>query len=499
MPRLKLAPDARPGQPPWLPFAERRWSPLYVGRQQYRKLVVLLDDDVLNDAAVATWGKEYLLAGLLTLDVIDCSRYADADPPDAAIRRQDDFMGEYVPGWAALSPDDGSGYRSARTATEYQITDHAVFGNAPDVAEHDTKTAAYGDRDPADAAAQRRADALAAMVANSIGADLFITNRPYLYAISWNLAKGVTIVGVDDAPPLAAIGLYLRAQDQYVTSRQPGANGSHTMNRGLFFWVGARDLLPSAMAMVRSMCPAFNRWRRGQPPLSRTVGLATGRAGIADTRRGTRWSQQAAKQRHRRQSVVVVGCHPAPTDGGGRCDGTGRACGAPPHKRCPHRRMAAAGVDRRRDDRRSDAWCALPTGHGRTARSHHPSAPTKLDHGEAMQALGVGQGRRRDRTLVSLPATADPDLRAAFTALGGLADWGVEELIPGQLHFDPGVLLEQLLPRVLGLLNCVVDETPVETLAHVSLPPSDSLPPTGVHSGPFVELNRQSVRWQLGL
>lgn len=119
-------------------------------------------------------------------------------------------------------------------------------------------------------------------------------------------------------------------------------------------------------------------------------------------------------------------------------------------------------------------------------------------HGEALQAMGVGRPRRRERTLVGLPASDEPDLRAAITALGGLADWGVEELIPGRLHFDPGTLLEQLLPRVLSMMNKVMDETPVERLAHVSLQPSDSLPPTGPHSGPFVEQNRQSIRWQLG-
>ena len=59
-------------------------------------------------------------------------------------------------------------------------------------------------------------------------------------------------------------------------------------------------------------------------------------------------------------------------------------------------------------------------------------------HGEALQALAVGQGRCRDRTLVSLPASEEPVLRAAFTALGGLPDWGVENLIPGRLHLTLG-------------------------------------------------------------
>ena len=88
---------------------------------------------------------------------------------------------------------------------------------------------------------------------------------------------------------------------------------------------------------------------------------------------------------------------------------------------------------------------------------------------------------------------------AAFAALGGDEAWGVEELIAGRMHADPGILLEQLLPRVLDMLNKIMDETPVEQLSGVSLEPEDSEPPVEGHSEPFHELNRQSIRWQLGL
>jgi hypothetical protein len=120
-------------------------------------------------------------------------------------------------------------------------------------------------------------------------------------------------------------------------------------------------------------------------------------------------------------------------------------------------------------------------------------------HGEALQPLGVGRGRQRDRTLVSLPSSQQADLLAAIAAFGGNTDWGIEQLVPGRIHADPGILLEQLLPRVLRMLNEIMDATPVEQLTHVSLQTSDSQPPTGPQSGPFVELNRQSIRWQLGL
>jgi hypothetical protein len=120
-------------------------------------------------------------------------------------------------------------------------------------------------------------------------------------------------------------------------------------------------------------------------------------------------------------------------------------------------------------------------------------------HGQGLTALGVGQGRQRDRTLVGMPTSQRTELLASFNALGGAGAWGVEQLVPGHFHADPGILVEQLLPRVLDMLNEIMNATPVESLAHVNLQPSDLVPPVGPHSGPFVDVNRQSIRWQLSL
>ncbi len=496
MPRLKAARHSRAMHPAWPPFEERQATPLYLGRQQYRKLVVLLDADVLPTPALSTWGKEFLLAGLLTLDVIECVRYADEGPPADVSRQQHQDMGEAVPGWAILSPDDGSGHRSVRTGDERQVSDHAVFGNAPDVAAMDTSKDAYSDRTPEDAATQRRADALAAMVAHAIGADLFITRRPYLHAVSWDVADGVTFADVDAA--LAILGLYLRAQEQYVTSRSLEGRGSHVMNRGLFFWVGARELVPSAW-----------RW------FAACVQHSTGSGDDSLLFLGQSVLQRIQRALQVRDEVHIGLNKPQNNDTAdeslssldvvllllmGAIDATARVAHAVLGLTSP---LFHAGWQR-------NAWVSEINPMAPTLGALFQTGTNELHtltilrllrnsiHGAAMQPLGVGGPRHRERTLVSLPASNEPELRSAFTALGGVADWGVEELIPGRLHFDPGVLLEQLLPRVIAMLNRIMDEMPVERLSHVSLQPSDAHPPTGPQAGAFVELNRQSVRWQLG-
>ena len=67
--------------------------------------------------------------------------------------------------------------------------------------------------------------------------------------------------------------------------------------------------------------------------------------------------------------------------------------------------------------------------------------------------------RRRQRTLVGLPVRDAATVTEAIEALGGAEKWGVESLIPGRIHFDPGLFVEELFPQVLVILNTIMDNT----------------------------------------
>jgi hypothetical protein len=60
-------------------------------------------------------------------------------------------------------------------------------------------------------------------------------------------------LSVDEALPL--VGLYLRLQGRYIVSAQPSGKWPMSYNRGLFYWVAARDLMPSGWRW-RSHCCA---------------------------------------------------------------------------------------------------------------------------------------------------------------------------------------------------------------------------------------------------
>ena len=97
-------------------------------------------------------------------------------------------------------------------------------------------------------------------------------------------------------------------------------------------------------------------------------------------------------------------------------------------------------------------------------------------HGEALEPIGVAsRGVRRDRTLMKLPRNDQNNLRTAFAALGGEKAWGVELSAGQETYVDPYLLLENLLPRVIRLMNLIMDETPVEPRRRE--PPDHRQPP----------------------
>jgi hypothetical protein len=504
IPRLKMAQHSRPGSGSWPSVDERQAKPLFLGRQPFRKVVVLVDSAVLEPRGESAWSKEWLLAGLLTVETVECLRYADDGPPAGAKRHSDDIFGDWVIGWAVLGPEEQGGlmgHRSVQWSTDDKsVSDSAIIGDAPHAAAADDRTGAYSELDADVASARRRKDALAAKVAETVEADIFITERPYLYEATWAIADGVTYCDLDDA--LRVIGLYLRSQGSFITSRDPAGRGTHTMNRGLYYWVGTRELLPSAW---RWFSACFQHSRSGGD--ERLVFL------------GQSVLQRVQRALQVRDELHIALNKPQNNDTAdealssldivllllmGAVDATARVVHS-----VLEISSSAYGAGWQKSRWLADVSAKVPSIGGlfaaSTSETHTLTILRLLRnsiHGEALPSLAVGQSGRRDRTLVGLPASEQTELLAAFTALGGEAAWGVEQHIPGRMHADPGILLEQLLPRVLRMLNEIMDATPVERLSGVSLQPSDievPVAPAGSYSDPFNEINRQSIRWQLGL
>jgi hypothetical protein len=125
-------------------------------------------------------------------------------------------------------------------------------------------------------------------------------------------------------------------------------------------------------------------------------------------------------------------------------------------------------------------------------------------HGQMIRSIALHQPGRMLETAIVLPADGSDEaaILSAMDALGGRGSWGASAG-PYRWLVDPGAFIEQLLPRIVTMLNEVMDATPVQRLSQVRLTQADCQPPApdpaagGMDT--FGERSRLSIRWQLGL
>jgi len=496
--RLNLA---RRSQAEWpdFPTAQRRYSgALFEQRPALRKLNVLTDADVLTAPEDVGLRPEALLTGLLSHPYIRLLRYRDDGPPPGTPRRN---CGPPVAqlsaadGWAELRPADRGEFR--------ELTCAWVGGDGPvltsiwaggyDYARQDVRTSVYRDLDPAAAASRRERDVVATAVAAAAGADLFITGRPYLLAGRSSGGQGPTICTVGEA--LALVGLYLRAQREFIVWRGPGAA---LYLSGFYFWVGAWELLPEAWRWS-SACGQHSRAANDDTLSSLCLAL-------------TRRLQRALEARDRLHRSLFALQTPE----------TGRAV-LGELDTILILLMAAVDVTSRIanqvlgiNSRNVDTGWQKSGWRQRVAREHgalgalfEPGAPLEriltilkelrnTVHGQVLQSMLIHAGPQQG-TAIRLPVDTEEKVLMAMDSGGGRVVWGVRTAA-GRTVVDPGAFVEHLLPAVLELLNSVMQVTPVERLEHVQLTTAQCQPPPDEPgtASIFSERNRLSIRWQLG-
>ena len=247
IPQLSRSNPPTRRRPEWPEESARRprgSGALFEERPALRKLVVLIDAELLPEPSAA-FSPELVLSGLLTHPYIKLLRYRDEGPPPWIPRKPygpPPSVQTVAEGWAELLPREGGDGRTLIYTDASGPTYAGVQSHRAEYARRDLKAAVYQDLDPAEAAARRERDGMAAAVAEAVHADLFITERPYLFGTRTAVALGVTICRPPEA--LALVGLYLRAQKEFIALRDQ--DGATFRLNGFYYWVGTREVLPAA-------------------------------------------------------------------------------------------------------------------------------------------------------------------------------------------------------------------------------------------------------------
>lgn len=480
---------------PDLGAIDSRGARLFDARPAYRRLTVVADAELVDAVDSDPWSPKYLLNGLLTHNFVTLYRYADDGPPRNVPWHVFPNGAKHPLGWVLADVQMAHQVRNIQyTNSPHSFTYTGITGNRVEAAERDVSSTAYRSLPSDEARRRREADAIAVLAAECVQADLFITERPYLFENSVSKQHGVTVCSLADA--LALVGLYLRAQSQYVLIQSPSGTFPLVGSKLGYFWVGARELLPEVW-----------RWGAafGQIKNDELQGLAL--SAIERIRRALikRDELNISLQSYRGNNAVsevitaldelLVGCM-------GAIDVTARVA----HDVLGvSGRSSNAGWQRSgwlRDVARANQSVAAlvqPGGH----QAHVLKILTAMRntvHAEVLQGAMHQSGDGSQEPLVRLPPGEAQDIVTAMDATGGPAHWGVKQEIQYASYVDPQRFVEAALPAVIALLNLIMKTVPVEAMPGVHLAPQDCLPPAGDSwQNSFAEQKRQSIRWQLGL
>ena len=421
----------------------------------------------------------------------------DEGPPPDADWRSSAPGTAYVPGWITLgepNPETGDVPLVQATSDTRRISRRALIGNAPEIAESDPNSTAYSERGETEAAAQRVRDVRALEAAQEVEADLFITERPYLHTFEWRFARHVVIATPSQALPL--VSLYLRRQGVFLTDRSPDGSFTSEINRGLFYWIGARDLLPAGWRWFSACIQAAGE-QDDLVYLGQSLFQRVQRA--LQDRDAALWALNQPQNNDTADDAL------------GSLDNVllGLMAAVDVTARIAHRVLEleageyTAGWQRKgwlKSVKKEAPDLATVVAKGSSGANILEVLRLLRNsiHGAALQPLAVStRPSQRDATLVGLPPADAQNLVGAMDALGGRSAFGLRTLLPDRVHADPGTLLDAIFVRTVALLDQLVRMTPVERLAGRTPLSGDPTPPPD--DAIFGDQQRKSIRLQLGL
>jgi hypothetical protein len=355
-------------------------------------------------------------------------------------------------------------------------------------ARDDIGSGAYRDFPPGAAAGQRERDALAADAATAVEADLFITERPYLFGTKRKPVRAVTLCQTPEA--LAMIGLYLRSQGEFILWHPADGTPGLTANEWLYYQIGAVALLPELW-----------RWPAGQAAVP-ALGASDALSGLNSalllrmvralrTRDSFHRACNLPQQRDAVRTVLVE-LDTILVMLMGAVDASARFI---------HVLLALQGQQREAGWQKP-GWRSQLTGQSQPLADLFASGTPLADvltilsrlrntvHGQAIQATLRQKGPVRDAP-ITLPPENENQILASMDNLGGQAAWGTQPAVSGAVTVDPSQFVERLFPAVLGLLNAVMAATPAANVRGQRPQPGSAHPW-------YNERNRLSVSWQLG-
>lgn len=320
----------------------------------------------------------------------------------------------------------------------------------------------YADLAPEAAAERRNADAVCLGAADAVGADLLVTDRSFLLGGHW--FSSLDPQPCTPAEGVALVSQFLRLRGTYPANATAEHGITLHFNRGLFFWVGVRALLPDGWRWFSHCVEAEEGDPQDLVVTAQSAFQRIQRSLMA--RDALRWHltlhqnndvADDALAEVDRILVYLVGAFDAVARVAHRVLALpGSEYGAGWQKESWHAKVAAAD---------HDLAAAMAPGGEAADLFEVMRLMRNSVHGAGLQALGLSRGvGRREGTGVSLPIAETERLLELLNARQWSESWGLTQFYEGRFYVAPDALIEHLLQASLPILNTLMRLTPVERL-----------------------------------
>jgi hypothetical protein len=343
---------------------------------------------------------------------------------------------------------------------------------------------------------------LLASASRDRGADALVTASPVLIdpAHRGPVARDSNAMPVKAA--LALVGLYLRARDDFTLRRLHGLR--ETFDRGLFYWVLARELLPNAWRSTSA--GGQHKQATGDDRVLQLFMSAITRLNRALRSRDRLHHQLKLEHNNDTADEALFALDTFLMFLVGAFDAVGRAAhltyGLDPSRlhevswRRPWRTRQLAPVA---------ASLAQLMDDGTAARDALDLVALLRNtvHGEALRTVAAKYDSRPVQNALLLPEDQELQLLASIARRGGNDAWGIRELPGRGISMQMDVLVESIFPMTANALDTLIGGVEVERLAGVQLttlptgPPVDD--PGNEHDDVFDSIRRRQVRLMAGL
>jgi hypothetical protein len=343
---------------------------------------------------------------------------------------------------------------------------------------------------------------LLASASRDRGADALVTASPVLIdpALRGPVARDSNAMPVEAA--LALVGLYLRARDDFTLRRLPGFR--ETFDRGLFYWVLARELLPNAWRSTSA--GAQHEQATGDDRVFQLFISAITRLDRSLRSRDRLHHQLKLEQNNNTADEALFSLDTFLVFLVGAFDAVGRAA----HLTYGLDASGLHEVSWRRSWRTRQlapvaASLAQLMDDGTAARDALDLVALLRNtvHGEALRTVAAKYSSRPLQNVLLLPKDQELQLLAIIDRQGGNDAWGIRELPGRGISMQMDVFVESVLPMAVNALDTLLGGIEVERLAGVQLmtlptgPPADD--PRNELGDAFDSTSRRQVRLMAGL